>query len=385
MIYFDNAATTKPSDAAVKAVLDALCVSWGNPSSRHGAGREAKKALDAAKTKILNTIGAKNAPSLSSLIFTGSGTEATNLAVLGVCRAKARRGRILVGDGEHASVSAAVAQAEREGFEVVKIPTVGGVLDIDAIKAAVTKNTVLASFMLVNNETGARYDVERAFKAVKMLCPNAICHCDAVQGYLKVPFTVKSLGADLITLSAHKIHGPKGVGALYVSPDVYKRRELSAVVFGGGQEGGYRSGTENVPACLGFAAAAEEEFSMLEKFSAKMRELREYIIGGIEKIDGVRVNKPALAAPHIVSVTLPKIKSETMLHFLWERGIAVSSGSACSTHSKSLSSALQAFGLPASEADTTIRVSLCADNTREDADELIDAIADGVAKLARMR
>ncbi len=385
MIYFDNAATTKPCEAAIKAVTEALSITWGNPSSRHGMGRDAKKALDSAKTKILYTVGAKNAPSLSSLIFTGSGTEATNLAILGVARSKARKGRILVGDGEHSSVTEAILEAEKEGFEIVRIPTTGGALDLSAIEAAVTKNTVLASFMLVNNETGARYDVEGAFKTVKRLNPSVICHCDAVQGYMKTPFTVKSLGADLITLSAHKIHGPKGVGALYVSPDVYKRRELSAVVFGGGQEGGFRSGTENVPACLGFAAAADEMYAKMSSDIAKMTELREYIIDGIEKIDGVRVNLPERAAPHIASVTLPKIKSETMLHFLWERGIAVSSGSACSSHSKSLSAALQAFGLPASEADTTIRVSLCADNTREDADALISAIRDGIAKLARIR
>ncbi len=384
MIYFDNAATTKPCTSAVEAMTDALTVTWGNPSSRHGMGRDAKKALDAAKMKILKTVGAQRAPS-SSLIFTGSGTEATNLAILGVCRAKARKGRILVGDGEHSSVAEAVAQAEREGFEIVRISTRGGKLDISAIEASVTKNTVLVSFMLVNNETGARYDVESAFKTVKKLCPTAICHCDAVQGYLKVPFTVKSLGADLLTLSAHKIHGPKGVGALYVDPDVYKRRELSAVVFGGGQEGGYRSGTENVPACLGFSASAEEMYGKMQQDIQKMTELREYTVDGLAELDEVRVNLPERAAPHIVSVTLPKIKSETMLHFLWERGIAVSSGSACSTHSRSLSAALQAFGIDPAEADTTVRISLSAENTREEADALMSAIRDGVAKLARMR
>ena len=384
MIYFDNAATTKPSEAAVRAMTEMLTETWGNPSSRHGMGRDARKQLEAAKTKILKTIGALRAPS-SSLIFTGSGTEATNLAILGVCRSKTRRGRILVGDGEHASVDAAAAEAEKEGFEVVRIPTRGGVLDLDAIAGAVTKNTVLASFMLVNNETGARYNVEEAFATVKRLQPSAICHCDAVQAYMKVPFTVRSIGADLITLSAHKIGGPKGIGALYVDPDVYKRRELSAVVFGGGQESGYRSGTENVPAAAGFAAAAEEYFCARTENIAKTAELRGYIIDGVSKIDGVRCNLPERAAPHIISVTLPRIKSETMLHYLWERGIAVSSGSACSTHSKSLSAALTAFGLDATEADTTVRVSLCAENTRDEADALIEALRDGVAKLAKIR
>lgn len=384
MIYFDNSATTKPSEAAVKAMTEMLTETWGNPSSRHGLGRDARKQLDAAKTKILKTIGALRAPS-SSLIFTGSGTEATNLAILGVCRSKARRGRIIVGDGEHASVDAAVCEAAKEGFEIVRIPTKGGRLDPDSLAQAVTKNTVLASFMLVNNETGARYNVEEAFATVKRFQPTAICHCDAVQGYMKVPFTVKSLGADLVTLSAHKIHGPKGIGALYVDADIFKRRELSAVVFGGGQESGYRSGTENVPAAAGFAAAAEEAFATRSEDVAKMAELRDYIIAGVSAIDGVRCNLPERAAPHIISVTLPKIKSETMLHYLWDRGIAVSSGSACSTHSKELSAALTAFGLDASEADTTVRISLCADNTHDEADALVDALRDGVAKLARIR
>ncbi len=384
MIYFDNAATTKPSPAAVKAMTEMLTETWGNPSSRHGMGRDARKRIETAKMTVLKTLGAHRAPS-SSLIFTGSGTEATNLAILGVCRAKVRRGRILVGDGEHSSVSETVLQAEKEGFEVVRIPTTGGKLDLDAIEKAVTENTVLATFMLVNNETGARYDVEKAFATVKKLCPSAVCHCDAVQGYMKVPFTVKTLGADLITLSAHKIGGPKGIGALYVDKDLFKRRELSPVVFGGGQESGYRSGTENVPAAAGFAAAAEESLLRRAEATAKMSELREYIIGELATVDGVRCNLPERVAPHIISVTLPSIKSETMLHYLWDRGIAVSSGSACSSHSRSLSAALTAFGIPPAEADATIRISICSDNDTDEADALVTAIRDGVAKLARIR
>lgn len=384
MIYFDNAATTKPSSAAVKAITEALTESWGNPSSRHGMGRAARKGLEASKSTILKTLGAIRAP-LSSLIFTGSGTEATNLAILGVCRSKTRRGRILVGDGEHSSVSEAVLEAEKEGFEIVRIPTVGGVLDLDAVAAAVNENTVLATFMLVNNETGARYDVEKAFATVKRLRPSVICHCDAVQAYMKVPFTVKSLGADMITLSAHKIGGPKGIGALYVDQALFKRRELSPVIFGGGQESGYRSGTENVPAAAGFAAAAEESFACRADSMVKMSELREYIIDKLNSIDGVRCNLPKCPAPHIISVTLPKIKSETMLHYLWERDIAVSSGSACSSHSRSLSAALTAFGIPSEEADTTIRISLCADNSTDEADALASALRDGVSKLAKIR
>lgn len=384
MIYFDNAATTKPSAAAVAAVTEALTVNWGNPSSRHDAGRASKKLVDSAKLTILSTLGARRAPS-SSLIFTGSGTEANNLAILGVCRAKTRRGRILITEGEHASVANAAAAAEAEGFEVVSIPTKNGILDIDAVAEAATKNVVLASFMLVNNETGARYNVEEAFAAVRASSPTAICHCDAVQGYMKLPFTVKSLGADMITLSAHKIHGPKGIGALYVDTDVHRRRELSAVIFGGGQESGYRSGTENVPAILGFAAAATEAYGRLAENAEKTSSLREYVIDLAGAIDGVRCNLPSVPAPHIVSITLPGIKSETMLHFLSERGIAVSSGSACSSHSKNLSGALLAFGLTDKDADTTVRVSLGTNNTKEEAEAFAAALRDGVNRLARIR
>ncbi len=383
MIYFDNASTTKPSAAAVAAVTEALTADWGNPSSRHNTGREAKKKLDSAKLTILSTLGARRAPS-SSLIFTGSGTEATNLAILGVCRAKARRGRILIGAGEHASVAAAAAAAEAEGFTVVQIPTKNGILDIDRIAEEATKDTVLASFMLVNNETGALYNVAEAFEAVRTKAPSAICHTDAVQGYLKVPFTVRSLGADMITVSAHKIHGPKGIGALYVDGDVFRRREISPVVFGGGQEGGFRSGTENVPGALGFAAAAAEAFENIAENIEKTDALRRCIAEKVAFIEGVRCNLPETAAPHILSITLPSIKSETMLHFLSERGIAVSSGSACSTHSKNLSGALLSFGLPEKEADTTIRVSLSEENTAAEAEAFVSALAEGVAKLARI-
>lgn len=383
MIYFDNASTTKPSAAAVSAVTEALVAEWGNPSSRHDAGRGAKKKLESAKNTILSTLGARRAPS-SSLIFTGSGTEANNLAILGVCRAKARRGRILIGAGEHASVDAAATAAEAEGFTVVRIPTKNGTLDIDRIAEETTKDTVLASFMLVNNETGALYNVAEAFAAVRAKAPSAICHTDAVQGYMKVPFTVRSLGADMITLSAHKIHGPKGVGALYVDGDVFRRREISPVVFGGGQEGGFRSGTENVPAILGFAAAAAEAFENITENREKINTLRLFIAEKVSLIDGVRCNIPEAAAPHILSITLPAIKSETMLHFLSERGIAVSSGSACSTHSRNLSAALLSFGFPEKEADTTVRVSLSEENTVAEAETFVSALSDGVAKLARI-
>lgn len=384
MIYLDNASTTRPSRAAISAVTEALSESWGNPSSRHDMGRVAAKKVEAAKMTILETLGARRAPS-SSLIFTGSGTEATNLAILGVCRSKKRRGRIIVGEGEHASVESCVTEAEKEGFEVVRIPTAGGEIDISALKEAVNEDTVLASFMLVNNETGARYNVEEAFSVVKSRSSAAILHCDAVQGYMKVPFTVKSLGADMITISAHKIHGPKGIGALYVDQNIFKRREISPVIFGGGQEGGMRSGTVNVPAVLGFAAAAAEMYGKRAENIEKTESLRQFAVKMFSEINGVRCNIPKDPAPHILSVTVDGIKSETMLHFLSGEGIAVSSGSACSSHSKKLSGALSAFGLCDEEADTTIRISFSEENSELDVKTAAQAISSGILKLAKIK
>lgn len=383
MIYLDSAATTKPCPEAVDAVAKTLTEEWGNPSSAHRTGLDAKRRLDSARSAILSSLGVRRD---GELIFTSSGTEANDLAILGVCRSKSRRGRMIVAEGEHASVWASAKQAEAEGFELVTIPTRGGTLDMDALSDALTPDTILVSVMLVNSETGALYDVAEAFRRVRAAVPSAICHCDAVQGYMKVPFTAKSLGADLITVSGHKIHAPKGAGALYVSERVLRLRAISPVIFGGGQESGLRSGTVNVPAILGFAAAVERAAKTSAADAEHMRTLRGRTIEKLAAQDiGIRPNLPASSAPHILSLTMPNIKSETMLNFLSARDICVSSGSACSTHSRNLSRALLAFGLTEREADTTIRVSLCRDTTEDEIDEFVIAVTEGVRTLARMR
>ena len=383
MIYLDCAATTKPCQKAVAAVTSALTDGWGNPSSVHTAGLNAHRAVEGARTAILKTLGVRRG---GGLIFTASGTEANNIAILGVCRSKSRRGRIIISDGEHASVNAAAEQAKAEGFDLVSIPTRGGALDMNALKSALTPDTVLVSLMLVNSETGARYDIEEAFRLVRETVPNAIRHTDATQGYMKLPFTAASLGADLITVSGHKIHAPKGVGALYIDDRVIRVKAVSPVVFGGGQESGLRSGTVNVPAILGFAAAAEHAYGTA---SADADHMRTLLDRAIEKISasglGIRFNLPPERAPHILSLTLPGIKSETALNYLSARGICVSSGSACSTHSRNLSRALLAYGLSERDADTTIRVSVCRDTTEAEIDEFAAALKDGVSTLARMR
>lgn len=381
MIYLDSAATTRPCREVIDAMTAALTEDWGNPSSVHKMGLDAHRRLDSARSVILSSLGVRRE---GELVFTSSGTEANDLAVLGVCRSKLRRGRIIVTEGEHASVWASALEAEREGFELVTIPTKRGALDMDALRASITSDTVLISLMLVNSETGAHYNVGEAFGIVGQLAPAAFRHCDAVQGYMKLSFTARSLGADLITISAHKIHGPKGAGALYISPRVLKARALAPVIYGGGQESGFRSGTVNVPAILGFAAAAERAMKTCAADANRMNALREHAVHSLSAV-GLRPNLPPDPAPHILSVTLPDIKSETALNFLSSRGICVSSGSACSTHSKNISRALLAFGLSEREADTTIRLSFSRETTEDEIDTAIAVIAEGVRTLAKIK
>ncbi len=381
-IYFDNSATTALTES-VKDSMKAAMDCYGNPSSLHSAGLEAEKILREARKSIGEALGVRSLRD-SQLIFTSSGSEASNLALFGSVYAKSRRiaNKIITTEGEHPSIENPMKKLENEGFKIVRIPTAGGELDMEMLEKE-ADGVLLASIMMVNNETGALYDVEKAFKTIKTKSPDAICHCDAVQGFLKRRFTAASLGADLITISAHKIHGPKGVGALYIDPDMIKKKKIVPYILGGGQEYGMRSGTENTIGIAGFGAAAKECFVALDSSLAKMEELREYIISKMPS--EIMVNIPAKAAPHVINITLPRIKSETMLHFLSSKGIFVSSGSACSSHSNAPGSALIAFGLTPKDADCSLRISLCESNTTEDADALISALFEGLATLVRIR
>ena len=389
-IYFDNSATTPLCDAARAAMTDALDC-FGNPSSLHALGVEAESRVYAARTQIFAALGDKPANRLDAgrLIFTASGTEADNLALIGSATAKNFTGKkILVSNSEHPAVLETAAQLERRGFRVVRVPTVGGVPDYDCIAAEADRDTILASFMLVNNETGAVYDISRISSIVKAANPRALVHTDCVQGFLKVPFTVKSLGADMITLSAHKIGGSKGVGALWTAPGILRAKKLSPVIFGGGQEGGLRSGTENTLGIIGFGAAAAAGSAALKETLSRLSAIRGRLISVLtsdERFKGVKLNLPPNAAPHILSVTLPSIKSEVMLHSLSEAGIFVSSGSACSSNTHHGSYVLRAFGLSDRDADCTIRISLGDVNTQSDAERFLAVFAESLKRLARMR
>ena len=382
-IYLDNSATTPLCPEAKEAMIAAM-ERFGNPSSLHGEGSAAATMLREARATIGEALGERYLKE-GQLIFTGSGTEATALALLGTARAKERRTAsvILTTDSEHPSVSQNLAALEREGFRIVRVSTRGGALDMDTVRAHCNKELFMVSMMLVNNETGAIYPLREVFAAAKAGNPDCICHCDAVQAFMKLPVTPRALGADLITVSAHKIHGPKGVGALYVSPRLLTARAIAAVYGGGGQEFGLRSGTENMIGIAGFAAAARAALAARADAVARVSALSSALMKGLEGTQ-IRVNLPQNKLPHVVNITLPDIKSETMLHHLSERGIAVSSGSACSSHAKTPSAALLAFGLTPEEADCSLRVSFSAQNTPEDVKALIEALTEGLGRLVRI-
>jgi cysteine desulfurase len=383
-IYLDNSATTALS-AGVKEAMVAAMEIYGNPSSLHTAGDEAHRLLNTAREQIYSAVGVRQADGWRA-VFTASGSEANNLAILGAARAKKHFSskRILLTDSEHPSVARAVEALTREGFEAVYISTRGGALDMVQLRNEAMKGVFLASFMLVNNETGALYDIDAAARAIRAVSPDALIHCDAVQGFLRQALPRVSCGIDMISVSAHKIHGPKGVGALIISPTVIKRRALIPVIYGGGQEEGLRSGTENLVGIAGFGKAVAEGRLALAPNADKLRGLYSYATERLSAL-GVTLNVPERHVDHIISVTVPNIKSQTMLNFLSARGICVSSGSACSSHDKKLSPALRAFGLDDKAADSTIRVSLCPENTAEDIDALVSALADGMRSLVKIK
>lgn len=377
VLYFDHSATTPMCPEAAEAYLRAATTDFGNPSSRHALGVEAARLLRSARADVLAALGARG----GELVFTAGGTEANNLAILGHLSSKERYrdGMTVISTaGEHPSVDRPLALLEKQGHKVIRIATKEGKLDTEALRAALSPKVALVSLMLVNNETGALYDVASAFRICREVAPAAILHTDATQAFLKVPFTPESLGADLVTVSAHKVGGPKGVGALWISPSVMKTRSLVPLLHGGGQELGLRSGTENMPGILAFAAACRAVGASYAAAYREVADLRAYLIDGFRAGggEGIALNLPVSAAPHILSVTVRGLPAETTLNFLSAKGICVSAGSACSSKDKShgASDALLAFGLSQRDAASTVRISLAPSNTKEEADHLLDAL-----------
>ena len=356
---------------------------YGNPSSVHSMGVSSKKLLDTARATVLSSLGVR-ARGNYTLFFTSSGTEADNMAISGVIYSKKYRftPRIITTDSEHPAVLNPVAEAERRGFEVVRLKSINGVIDMNELRQALTENTVLVSVMRVNNETGAVYDVKRIFSTVKELCPDAVTHTDAVQGYMKVGCDPAKLGADLISISGHKIGAPKGIGALLCENSLITRRILNPIVFGGGQENGYRSGTENMAGIVAMAEAVRIKKALMDTDYEKVTALRSVIL---ENLPGtVSVNTPAGEyVPHIISLTATGVKSEVLVRALSSEGICVSAGSACSSKKLKTSTALTAFGLTPDIADSTFRVSLSPHNTEDEAKIFCAVLGQVLERLAK--
>ena len=387
-IYLDNSATTLIRKEALEKYNEISISCYGNPSSLHEMGVLAERELKAARETLRKTLGAPD----STVVFTASGSEANNLAIIGRAYSKDRyrrtHARIITTEGEHASVNAPLDRLRAEGFTVDKLRTVGGVIDMGELEGMLGEDVILLSIMMVNNETGALYDIAEISRILKRRAPNALLHVDATQSYMKLPFTKRSLGADMITVSSHKIEGPKGVGALIIDPRIIKERGISPVILGGGQEGGLRSGPENVPAVAAFAEAARLAHAELNESFERVEGLRDYLIRRLAedgRLSGISPTLPSRHAPHILNITLPAIKSETMLHYLSSLGIYVSSGSACSSNSTHKTSALTAYGRSEADADHSIRISLSKRNTEADIDALIEGLASGIARLARVK
>ena len=375
MIYLDNSATTQPCPEAVEAMTKALTENWGNPSALYGFGIETARALRSARSDVAAALGAEP----ERVFFTSGGTEADNWAIFGTVKRLGKRGRHIVTTAiEHPAILNCMKDLETRGYDVTYLPPDSeGFISADALKTALRPDTILVSVMMVNNEVGSVMPIAQMAKLTHRFCPEAIFHTDAVQGFLKVPFAAKTLGADLISVSSHKIHGPKGCGALYVSP---RLKSFPPLLLGGGQEGGLRSGTEGTPAIFGFAAACravsptfrqdiQKEKSMLDAFCEKLQEL-----------PGVRING-AHQAPHILNLAVPGVPTQNTLNILQDAGICVSAGSACAKGHRS--HVLSAMNLPPEVIDSSFRISLCRDTAPEMLETVFDVLKNQI--LPRVR
>lgn len=372
MIYLDNSATTKPSRAAIDAAVEAMTNTFGNPSSLHSIGFEAQNMLTAARKNIANALSSRD----DEIYFTSGGTEGNNIAVFGSAYARKKRGNRIVSTAvEHSSVKAALDELEKEGFEIIRLlPDENGNINISSFNEAINEKTVLVTCMMVNNETGAAFPVEKIRRIITAKSAPALFHIDAVQAFGKIPVSVRALDADLITVSAHKIHGIKGCGALWVKKGTTLRKHS----FGGLQENSLRPGTEAVPAIAAMGAATAEINAA--ETAEKCKNVKNEFIKALSVIDGVVINSPENGAPHILNISVPGYKSETLLHALEEREIYVSSGSACKKGEKSY--VLSAQGLPDNRIDSALRLSFCRDNSAIEAEIFAHSLKEIMATTA---
>ena len=372
-VYLDNAATTKPCAEAVEAAVSAMTENYGNPSSLHRAGLNAQLVVDGARKAVADSIGADK----DCIYFTSGATESNNLALRGASAAYGRKAKkIVISAVEHASVEETAADLEKKGFEIVRVsPREDGRFYAADFVNACGEDTCLISMMYVNNETGCILPVKETFSAVKRLYPHIITHTDCVQAYMKLPVKASALCADLISLSGHKIHGGKGVGALYIKKGV----RVLPVITGGKQEKGIRSGTESVPMIAAFGAAVKKLVPTITERYEKVGGLKKYLLDKLSGIEGVVVNSPEDGSPYVVNISAVGKRSEIMLHFLESREIYVSSGSACSKGQQS--GVLGQFGIRDKRADSALRISMTAETTEAELDVFCEALHEGMEKI----
>ena len=373
MIYLDNSATTRPFDEVIDKMSACMREEYFNPSAVYAPAMLAGRILTETREAIASQLGGR-----VKIVFTSGGTEADNLALLGTARAlRGRKGHFITTKVEHPAILETAAELERLGHSVTYIGVdEEGTVDVDALVDAVREDTALVSVMQVNNEVGAVMPIEEISRRVKEKNPRTLIHVDGVQGFMRVPMHMNRMGVDLYSLSGHKIHGPKGIGALAMSD----RARPLCIAFGGGQENGLRSGTENVPGIAGLGQAVRA-FARLDDPASDMMELKMRLRDGIlQAVPDAKVNGPTGGAPHILNVTFP-VKGEVLLHALEGAGILCSTGSACASHKKSASHVLTAMGVPDKEIDGALRFSLCPMNTPEEIDETVAQIRKSVEML----
>ena len=373
MIYLDNAATTKPCTEAVNAAIEAMTENFGNPSSLHRAGLNAQLAMDKARKNIAASIGAD----ADNILFTSGATESNNLALRGASAAYGKKRRRIVASAvEHASVDETLSDLENKGFEVIRVsPRDDGRFYAEDFMAVCNDDTVLLTMMYVNNETGYILPVKETFNSAKKRFKDIITHTDCVQAYMKLPVKANALGADLISLSGHKIHGVKGVGALYIRKGV----RLIPVVTGGKQEKGIRSGTESVPLICAFGAAVEKLEPTIKKRFERVSALKDRLTGLVSSIEGVEVNSPEDGSPYVVNISAAGKRSEIMLHYLESKEIYVSSGSACSKGQQS--GVLGQFGINGKRADSALRISMTAETTEAEIEQFASSLREGIVNV----
>ena len=378
-VYFDNSATTRAFDEVRDIVAETMTVDYGNTSSRHMKGVEAENYIKTAREEIAKTLKVKD----KEILFTSGGTESNNLALIGTALANKRAGNhIITSCVEHASIYNTTAFLEELGFRVTYLPVDQyGRIRLDALKEALCEDTILVSIMYVNNEVGSVQPIQEAASIVKAYNKDILFHVDAVQGFGKYKIYPKKLKVDMCSISGHKIHGPKGVGALYIGENV----KIRPIVYGGGQQHDMRSGTENVPGIAGLSLAAKTIYDNLDEKVEKMRALKQHFIEGVEKIENTTIHGlyDETSAPHIISVGIAGIRSEVLLHALEDKGIYVSSGSACASNHPQISGVLKGIGAKQEFLDATLRFSMSEFTTLEEIDYTLDALYNIVPMLRR--